>query len=434
MMRSLLLFYLAFFMLAANSANAQDGWKWPAGKESEAKGIYEKMGTALKGGDANSARAQLVWLLNEAPDLSPELYEQGAKVYRELALKEEGSMLKKTYADSCVFLYDVRKQKFGASDEMLADHASDAYAVLKKYRSLSSLNYLHTILKEAVEKGADLKPDVLLGYMKTTNYFKSKGAPVSDIEVVRCFKAVNEGLERKITGAANKKVLAKYKHLNKSYFNKALPLTCEYVQSKYQAKADALTPEEGEEVLTLLSVVECSDKSLFLKASEAMLKGKPSLGLLNKIAAQMMDSKNYDKALENYKKGFEFAKTDAEKADLHLAMASAYAKKKQKAQARKEALEAAKLGSAKKAYTFVGDLYMGSFLQLKQGKNRVHDHAIYIAAYNMYKKAGNSAGMKKAKANWPKKEHLFSYSIKEGTPYKIGGWVGTTVKLVGRQY
>ena len=75
---------------------------------------------------------------------------------------------------------------------------------------------------------------------------------------------------------------------------------------------------------------------------------------------------------------------------------------------------------------------MTSFDACKQEKSQVDDRAIFIAAYNEYKKAGYAAGMKNAQNQFPSIENIFSEGREEGDAITIGCWINTTVLLERR--
>ena len=75
---------------------------------------------------------------------------------------------------------------------------------------------------------------------------------------------------------------------------------------------------------------------------------------------------------------------------------------------------------------------MSSFDDCKQEQSQVQDRAIFIAAYNEYRKAGNSAGMSAAKAQFPSIEDIFNEGKQEGESLTIGCWINVTVALERR--
>ena len=111
----------------------------------------------------------------------------------------------------------------------------------------------------------------------------------------------------------------------------------------------------------------------------------------------------------------------------------------------------AKPGSPE-AYNLIGNLYFTSFDDCKsllpkvmgyrlqgpvEGPMKalmmaISNRAIFIAAYDMYKKAGNSTQMAASKEQFPSIEDIFNESKEEGDQVTIGCWINTTVSLQRR--
>jgi len=68
----------------------------------------------------------------------------------------------------------------------------------------------------------------------------------------------------------------------------------------------------------------------------------------------------------------------------------------------------------------------------KNLENQVQDRLPYIAAYEMYKKAGNSSMMQAAKAQFPSREEIFSMNYTSGESMEIECWINTRVILKTR--
>ncbi|MEM1407354.1 MAG: hypothetical protein AAGG59_11305, partial [Bacteroidota bacterium] len=77
-------------------------------------------------------------------------------------------------------------------------------------------------------------------------------------------------------------------------------------------------------------------------------------------------------------------------------------------------------------------LYYGSFETCAGKEDWVKDRAIFIAAYEKFRQAGNSSMMSKAKEAFPSKEEVFTYNYKAGDKITVGCWVGETVTIQTR--
>jgi hypothetical protein len=88
--------------------------------------------------------------------------------------------------------------------------------------------------------------------------------------------------------------------------------------------------------------------------------------------------------------------------------------------------------SLSEAWTLIGNLYYTSFNDCKEGENIVNDRAVYFAAYEMYRKAGNQDAMRSAKAQFPTMEEIFTYNMDVGQPIKVGCWINEVVTIQRR--
>ena len=75
---------------------------------------------------------------------------------------------------------------------------------------------------------------------------------------------------------------------------------------------------------------------------------------------------------------------------------------------------------------------MNSYDDCKEGVSRVKDRGVFLAAYEMYQKAGDSQRMASAKAQFPSIEEIFNENMKEGESLTVGCWINETVKLERR--
>ncbi len=201
---------------------------------------------------------------------------------------------------------------------------------------------------------------------------------------------------------------------------------------KLQANPD--DAEMAKKIIALSLASSCTDRPFFIEAAEATFNAEPNAGLAKTIASRKLANDETDEADEWFKKAIELSSDDEQKGEIYMDMASINLKNGDKAQARNYALKSASMSSeqASKAYKMVGNMYMNSYDQCKGGKNMVEDQAVFIAAYDMYAKAGDRAGMSSAKEQFPSKEEVFTYNKKVGEKVKVNCWVGESVTIQTR--
>jgi tetratricopeptide (TPR) repeat protein len=177
----------------------------------------------------------------------------------------------------------------------------------------------------------------------------------------------------------------------------------------------------------------CGKDSTFAIMSEKLFKSKPSYGAAKLVMSIYRKQGNTQKVEELMNQLPTFAKTSAEKAEAYYKLAQAKRQAGNKTAARTFALKAAATDAkfAAKAYNLIGDLYYNSW-QLCNNKNPVLRRVIYIAAYEMYQRAGNSTMMAKAKRQFPDITVAHTYGMERGQMVSVGCWIGGKVKLMLR--
>ena len=85
------------------------------------------------------------------------------------------------------------------------------------------------------------------------------------------------------------------------------------------------------------------------------------------------------------------------------------------------------------AYKLIGNLYMASYDECKGGKSRVNDRLVFIAAYNMYRRAGLDNKAAQAKAQFPSMEEIFNENLEVGESLNTGCWINENVTLSKRE-
>ena len=117
----------------------------------------------------------------------------------------------------------------------------------------------------------------------------------------------------------------------------------------------------------------------------------------------------------------------------YLGLAMAASARGQKQQARKFAEQASEIDpAANEPYNLLGNLYFHSFDDCKKSVSRTEDRAVYILAYMMYEKAGNTLQMQSCQDQFPSVEEIFNEGYEKGQSIPIGCWINLEVELATR--
>ncbi len=421
------------FILFATLANAQDGWNWPEDKATaqEKVVLYTDM---KKAKNYEAALPPLNWLFENAPNLNSSIYINGADIYEELADKAKDAQKKQEYIDKALGMYDQRIEHFGDEVNVLNRKASTAMKFM--YSDKDNYDKLYDIYKKTVDTSGDK-----LAYYNVTPYMNVAKVQYErgkfDAEkVIELYDQLTKINDDNIAAGKSADKYAEQQEKIDAIFTSTVTVSCDYIQENMVPKLEA-NPDDtdlAKKIIALSISSSCTDMPFFTQAAEATFSKEPNPGLAKTIASRKLRDDDTEGAQEWFNKALEISTDDAQKGEIYMDMATIKQKNGDKAGARNDALKAASLSAqeAEKAYGMVGNMYFSSFDSCKGGEDPVKDRAVFIAAYDMYKKAGNSSGMSQAKAQFPSKEEVFTFNHKVGESINVGCWVGESVSVQTR--
>jgi len=430
-------FYFILLIILCNTGLliAQPGWNWPDDKKTaeEKQVLYSDY---MRSKNYSAALSHLKWLFDNAPSLNASIYINGAKIYSALEEKEKDKARQTILRDSVLLMYDLRVKYFPDEEaDVLNRKSYSAYKYLKDDRArYQELYDLFTRTYE-INNPKDLLPNNLVAYMDVIRRYKKTGGDISDETVLEKYELVTEVIEEKKKLGKNVAFLDKSQENIDKLLAATITVDCNFIQENMgpKLKADPENTKLAKNILKLTFAGECWDAPIGLEAAQNVHGKEPEYGLAKFIGNKCKQNGDYDCAVKYYEEAISLTDENVKKSDIYIQMASISLKRGQKGQARSNALKAvANDPSKKEAYKLIGDLYFGSYEQCKEGENKVYDRAVFIAAYEMYKKAGNSAAMNNAKSQFPSQEELFLYNMEVGQTYTVGCWINETVTLQRR--
>ena len=425
----------AFFLSLAMSASAQE-WNW-GDQVDIAKEKNVLYTDAKKNKNYEAAIPPLNWLLENTPDLNPSIYINGIEIYKALAEKETDATKKEEFIQKALGLFDKRAEVYPDDKSKIFDRkATFAYGFYGKNRE--KYPYLYDLYVKAFElNGSEMNSGNLVAYMLMVYKYRIAGGELSDEDVINTYSAISDALNEqksRVTGDKKKRYDKMLDQVDKILTTTKVEISCEFVEEKLGPKLG-----QGEDLVMAKKIFglmlkgKCLDNPLALKAAGIVQENEPTFGVAKFMAQKNGQDGKDDQAIAFFKEAAGLTDDNSEKAEMYANIARIQAKNKQKSAARNSARRALSFDPAyKDAYKLVGDLYMGSFDDCKQEQSQVQDRAIFIAAYNEYRKAGNSAGMAAAKAQFPSIEDIFNEGKEEGQSLTIGCWINVTVSLERR--
>ncbi|MEH0158538.1 hypothetical protein V6R21_31100 [Limibacter armeniacum] len=254
------------------------------------------------------------------------------------------------------------------------------------------------------------------------------------------YDELSEVTEYNIENAKNDRDKASWER-TQQVLNKILPtivqVDCDFIEKKMGPQLDA-NPEDtklAKRIIQFSLKEKCTDNPYFLPAAITVFNDTKDPGTASVIGSKYLSQDDIAKALEWKQKAADlYEDNPAKKAEVMLDIARLTLRKDGKAAARNVAMDAAKTDSsvAGEAYTFIGDLYMNSYKDCFDVQDEVKTRACYLAAYDMYSKAGNSSKMAKAQEQFPAMSDIFQMASKGyevGKPISVGCWIGGTTVL-----
>ncbi len=181
----------------------------------------------------------------------------------------------------------------------------------------------------------------------------------------------------------------------------------------------------------------CKNDPLFGEIVESWVNLEPTANSLNYYASILEKKGEMAKSKEYRDRAFNAETDPYKKAKIVYNRAIEYKQQGKLSLARKTAYKALKIQpSFGKAYLLIGSMYAKSANSV--GTDEFSKRMVYVAAaakMNQAKKADPSLTsrankfLKSYRANFPKTKLLFNLGKKSGDSYKIGGWIGETVRI-----
>ena len=417
---------------------AQEGWNWPEDEElrtqAKEKQAYYKLLIATS--DHAKALKQLNWLYENNPELHQTIYIEGVECLKEIMETVDDKSREQQLKDSILWMYDQRMENFDNDASVMDRKAYEAFQMY--YKTPSKYPFLADLYEKAYEmNGEEISEFNLNSYMLLAKLYYQRdpeGMPAE--KVLDIHTQISEIIDAKRKSGGNTDRLKKEQDKTDAWLTSIEGiLTCDFIEEKLVPKfrANPTDLATAKKIFKYSVQAKCTDQDYFLEASEPVYKEQPTFVLANAIGSRYLAKGDLNKSLEYFEEAAKLASDPQDKFDALMGQASINSKKGNKTRARSLAYEAlsAKPGSSE-AYILIGNLYFTSGEDCAEGKSRVLDRGVYLAAYEMYAKAGNTSQMNAAKAQFPSKEEIFTENYEAGQTITVGCWINQTVKIQTR--
>ena len=419
--------------LIVGLTQAQEGWNWPADTQMEAKGreLNAAYTDYKRAEDFLKAKAGLHWLLTNIPELNESLYINGVEIYEGASKLVTDPAEKRVYQDSVLLLYDLRKELFDNESVWIANKAYYAYQFYRGDKN--KVGEAADLFERVIEVDGTLAYQLVPAYFDAVYRNFAYNKAYTSEEVLAKFESLNNILEKE--EAAGTDVSSQRGTLEQLLVAMEI-IDCDFIGRVLGPKleSDPGNMKMAQQIFQYSVQYKCLNTPTFNLALEVIDTNDPTFTTSQVRGMRYMQNSEYAKAGELFEKALTLASTDEQRAEIHWDMAKVHANLGRKGQARTSALKAGELNPErlKDAHGFIGGLIMSSSNDCRGGQSRVKDYSIFIAAYDAYSRAGDSEGMRNAKARFPSKEELFTEGFQVGETINTGCWVGQTVTLATR--
>lgn len=421
-----------FFVGLSSAAVAQSGWNWGDSVDiaKEKNALYSDL---LKAKDYKGSEKHLQWLLKNTPDLNKSIYINGASIYEGLSEKTNDPAQELKWQEKALSMYDARIKYFGEEDEVMNRKALTSYKYYKKTQSKYP-ELMETFKKAYTLNGNNLYSSNITAYMDVVRTYKLTNGKITDEEVFDIYSSMTSVIDYQKANGGDESRLDKIAEYVDKLLTSTVKVDCEFVEKNLGPKMEETSDYKlAKTVFTLLKDQSCLDSPLALKSAEIINDNTPDFGIAKFIAQRSAISGDIDKAMEYYNKAVTLTDDNSKKSEIYLSIARIHSSKSDKVSARNSARRALSFDpNYKDAYKLIGDLYMTSFNDCKGDKSKVLDRAVFIAAYDMYKKAGDNDYMSRAKEQFPSIEEIFNENYEEGDAVQVDCWINQSVKIERR--
>lgn len=425
-----------FLFVAVNGVKAQ------ANQECNIK--YNLFKGDVKTGKYDEAKPNLDYLLTNCPKLSVNTYKFGAKMAVKL---KDAALVKKLYEARLTHFPDIRPAKahsdyatFLIKNKLASD--TEVFQILEKAYNISpkdmSVKNIFRYFKAVADKNKDTNPQKV--FDTYDDVMESVEVKLEDYNKKIAKLQAKDSLG---TIGANEKKRLKAYTINSGSLGQveggldamiSKIATCERLIPIYERDFEA-NNTNGDWLRRAVSRMYnkgCQTDPLFEKLANAYAETTQSADAYNFLAGVL--AKNGDKsgATSMRKKAFDLETDPFKKAKYKLREAQ----NARGARARSLAYQALKYNpNMGKAYLFIASLYQKSANSC--GSDEFEKRMVYVAALNKALKAkqvdpGCGAGryIKSYRKNAPSKKLIFSKAdFPSGSKYKIGCWIGETVRV-----
>ena len=357
------------------------------------------------------------------------------KAYERAAGESDNQEEKAMLLDSMLIVYNLKEAQFGLTPLEKNNLALRYYKYFRKdpNRLAEGLQRY----REVYQSPETVVNNNLASYMGLIRLYDQKVAPLSLFEIADAQEAIQQVIALRLKEGADATKMQRYSATTDKIFSEMVVgrLTCDFVSKVATDMGTDL--QNAKRVMAWSLEAGCTKETYFTDALEVIAGIEPNAGITKILAQKAAAAERYAEAIDWYTQSLTLEEDDMKRAGIQMDMARVYALNGEKAPARSAAFKAIVLDAAQSAAanSFVANLYMSSFDDCAEQYNQVEDRAVFMAAYDLFKKAGDVAGMQAAQDQFPTRSEAHTANRVDGESIDVGCWINvkTTVKTRASQ-
>ena len=435
-----LLLVVAFLIGGVNAWAQCSEYKWPQ-DISKAEKKVESFRSAMKEQNYKGATAGINWMLVNVPQWHSDLYVAAIETYDKLASQELDPATKQNYVDSLMIVYDLRVKSCGDEMNVLNRKAISAYKYngQNKDKVAEVLALFDKTYEISGNNVYDNNLDYYMGAIKNNVELLKN---LSEDQIMQRYNKLMEVVEAKVKKAQeqNKSTdIDKYKKVVTAIdtkLAKVVKMNCAFVKKNFEAKFKA-NPNDvllAKKIYQAMLNDKCSNDPVWFQAAELLHSTSPDFAVTKELCSGYIQAKNFDKANPLITELQGKAAAAAEKAWVEILKGDVEYQKGNKTGARDLYKQASVIDpSGKDCYEHWGDLYIASVGECVKTPGSAESKLVYIAAYELYKKALVKEKMEQSYNQLPTATDLQKAGWKNGEVKKIACWIDENVTLKVRK-
>jgi len=419
--------YIFLFVLAIvyTNASAQDVTK------QEIENNYVIASDNIGFNKYDKAIPALHWLLKNAPSFSESVQNDAIQVFETKANEVSDYTQKAMFLDSMLIAFESKREYFGLDAQDKNKLAFRYYKYFRKDDQKVKAGYQAFI--EAFEATEKVFNNNLVPYLYMAKRYNDVVQEISKAEADKIYDQIKFVVDARKSNNKDAKRLERYMSTIDGLYVGLLGdnISCETMTRLDDGLNRSDSVKVSKRLMSLTLEAKCGRTDIYQQAIELLARNEPNSGLFKVLAQYEASDKQYTKAINLYEKAYALEDDDTKKASIHFDIANLHYANMNKSAAREYALSSIQLDQEQSAsaYSLIGKMYMTSYNECAEGNNPVEDRAVFFAAYDMFEKAKDGAGMEEALAQFPTKSVAFDYDLYEGDAIELGCWINVKTKI-----